>query len=77
MPTKEEIIKYYIEENHKYYDTINYFGLKELEFLKLCKEYKIEKKRKNLKDMVEGKSSKLNVEEIINFYNNHSYDETL
>ena len=44
---KEELIKYYIEEDHGYYETIKHFNTTDWSFYKLIKYYNIDKKDKS------------------------------
>lgn len=71
--SKEAIIKYYIEEDHSYYDTISFFKIDEPKFLNLCKHYNINKKSYKLNKLL----ASINEEEVAEYYKNHSYDDTL
>ena len=71
--SKEAIIKYYIEEDHSYYDTISFFKIDESKFLNLCKHYNINKKSYKLNKLL----ASINEEEIVDYYKDHSYNDTL
>lgn len=71
--SREAIIKYYIEEDHSYYDTISFFKIDESKFLNLCKHYNINKKSYKLNKLL----ASINEEEVAEYYKNHSYNNTL
>lgn len=72
--SKEEIIKYYIEENHSWKETLEYFNISNTIFAKICKYYEI-KKPKDLK-MEQVRKSKLERYGDINFNNRDKSKQT-
>lgn len=77
--SKEDIIKYYIEENHSYYNTIKHFELEEGMFLRLCREYNIKKiNRVRRFKYIQDNLSSININDINNYYivENHNKEET-
>lgn len=73
--SKEELIKYYIEENHSHEETINHFNLGSFPQLKkLCKYYDITKKE-SFKSILKRVSK----EDLENYYifQNHTQKESL
>lgn len=72
--TKEEIIKYYIEENHSWKETLEYFKVGNTLFAKICNYYEI-KKPKNL-HMEQIKKSKLERYGDANYNNREGSKQT-
>lgn len=44
-PSKEELYKWYVEEDGNYKDASNYFGISRWKFEDLCRRYNIKKDR--------------------------------
>lgn len=77
--SKEDIIKYYIEEGHSYCDTINHFHLEEGMFLKLCNYYNIRKfKRDQEFTFVKDVLPSIDIDKLYEYYitQNHTKKET-